>query len=95
MGSKAKIALRKEAGCGYFLGLHNVTDRIDPRIDPKMKWLEGNRSNPKCCSFHIGVNNERDFLFFYGLSLFEKQRSGAPNENIVQHHFNIALSNVF
>ena len=75
--SVMRIALRNEAGYGYFLGLHNVTDRIDPRIDPKMKWLEGNRSNLKCCSFQFGVNNERDFLFFYGLLLFEKQRSAA------------------
>ena len=95
MGSEAKIALRKEAGYGYYLGIHNVTDRIDPRIDPKMKWLEGNRSNPKCCSFQFGVNNERDYLFIYGLLLFEKHRSGAPNENIIQNHLNMALLNVF
>ena len=89
VGSKAKIALRKEAGYGYFLGLHDVTDRIDPRIDPKMKWLEGNRSNPKCCSFQFGVNNERDFLFFYGLLLFEKKKVSckvAITDAVSGHH---------
>ena len=34
-------------------------------------------------------------IFSYVNAFFSSKKSGAPNENIVQNHLNIALLNVF
>ena len=38
---------------------------------------------------------ESNFLVFTFLDSMAKRRNGAPNENIVQNHLNIALLNMF